>query len=130
MPKAIKYCTKHNCDKLYDLIFKRYICELCKIDINKSYYLKNKEEIKENVKTYALENASQIKIIKKKYREENINVISERDKKYYFLNKNAKLEYQHSYYLENKSEILKKKLIYVEYRSYYSAKQIAIFIND
>jgi len=78
------------------------------IENYKTYYIDNKEIIKENIKEYKKKNKEYYKKYIEKYYLENKQELSEYKKKYYLENKQEILSHKQEYYLENKEYLLQK----------------------
>lgn len=95
------------------------ICKLCKKEIDKDYYERNKENVLNKVKKYREENTDKINV----YKELNLNKIKETKKEYRNNNKEKIYKYNQEYFLINKDvlsekhkEYMKKYILTKEYK--------------
>ena len=119
-----KICKKCNNEKDISFFNKKktskdginYSCKECCKKYSQSYYLDNNE----NFKSYYIENKEIIKENTKNYKIKNKEYYKKYLLEYYNENKQELLEYKQKYYNENKQEILNdKKEYYNENKEYY-----------
>jgi hypothetical protein len=130
-----KLCSKCNLEKnLTEYNIKKNskdgyctYCKLCKKEIDRIYYIENKNIILENVKNYRIENIDKIKeskiirkdkikISKKLYNENNKEKIYKYNKEYFLLNKD--------FLSEKHREYMKKYILTKEYKETKKKKRI------
>lgn len=112
--------TYTNCKKCIEHKIKGKRCKICVKEINRRYYLKNKDKCKKQATEWKKNNRDKTRAAYKKYRENNVEKEKLRHKKYYKNN----IEKINKYYLENKCRIneYKNKWVKAKYKNEISFK--------
>jgi hypothetical protein len=100
-----KICTKCNVEKSLNNFSKltcdkpRAICKMCRVKLQKTYYIKNKEERKIYDKNYRIKNKKKIQQRMKIYLQKNKEILKNKKQDYYLKNKIRKYYFNNNQFL-------------------------------